>query len=351
MRKTWFPALIALVLLNLVACAPKGPDSTTLTPEAALTPTGDRVYGDPLSEDIADSKAFKETFNKLTVEARRTRRLYQIGPEDVVRIIVWMREDLSKEAAVKDDGTLFVPMAGNIAAEGLTAGELQKKITDALSEYIRDPQVDIEIIRYGSKVCYLLGQFREPGQYPVKGSTTLLEGVSLAHGFTDKANLGQSYLISSGNILPVDFVALFRQGQMDHNIALNDGDLVYVESMENARVYVLGEVMRPAAVMMRTGTMPLAQAITEAGGFNESTAYKSAIKIIRGNIASPTVYTVNFNDLVKGKRLQQAFLKPGDIVYVPASGLAKWDRVMGQLLPSLSRIVVDAAAIDTLTNR
>ena len=134
-------------------------------------------------------------------------------------------------------------------------------------------------------------------------------------------------------------------------LRLEDGDVVYIPSIDISRVYVLGEVLRPAAVPIRTGKITVAEAIAEAGGFNEITAYKSAIKIIRGSLYNPEVYTLNFKEVIKGKQADLAVLKPGDIVYVPSSGLTKWDRVLGQILPSLSRIVVDATAIDSLTNR
>jgi polysaccharide export outer membrane protein len=137
---------------------------------------------------------------------------------------------------------------------------------------------------------------------------------------------------------------------MENNVHLDDGDVIYVPSIDYARVYVLGEVLRPMAVPVRTGRISLAEAVAEAGGFNETTAYKSQIKIIRGGMADAQVFTVNFNDMVKGKVPDYAMLKPGDIVYVPSSGLAKWDRVMGLIMPSLSRIIIDAAAINAMTN-
>lgn len=344
-----FVVLVAMAIL-IAGCPAKQMEVAPENPDGSATPTPE-LPEDLVKKDAEGSDTLKTEAEKLRAAASRQRRTYLIGPEDVLRVKVWMREDLSKEGAVRDDGTFFVPLAGNMKAEGLTATQFQTALIQQLAQYLRSPQVDVEIIEYKSKVYYLVGQFREPGMYPVKATTTLMEAVTSAKGFSDRANVGQAYLLHQGNIVPVDFVALFKQGQMQYNVHLDDGDVVYVPNMDLTRVYVLGEVLRPTAVPIRAGRITVAEAIAEAGGFNEVTAYKNGVRIIRGSLAEPEVYTVNFHEAMKGRSAQAILLEPGDIVYVPSSGLAKWDRVLGQILPSLSRIVVDAAAIDSLTNR
>jgi len=310
----------------------------------------------PALTDIAakedkESEGLKDTYDNMLVKERIKRRTYLIGPGDVLRLKVWMREDLSKEGVVQDDGAFFVPLAGNLKAEGKTVTDFQKELTEALAEYIRSPQVDIEIHTYNSKFFYLIGQIREPGHYPITASTTVMQAITTGKGFTDKANLGQAYLIHKNQIVPVDFVALFEKGRMENNIHLDDGDVIFIPNVEFARVFVLGEVLRPSAVPVRTRNISVSEAISMAGGFNEVTAYKSNIKIIRGDLANPQVFTLNYTEVLKGNIADIPVLQPGDIVYVPSSGIAKWDRVMGLILPNLSRLVVDAAAIDSLTNR
>ena len=126
--------------------------------------------------------------------------------------------------------------------------------------------------------------------------------------------------------------------------------MIFLPSIDDAKVFVLGEVNHAMSVPMLHRRMTLSEAIAEAGGFNEITAYKRGIKIIRGGLANPQVFTVNYEDILRGRRPDVAYLRNGDIVFVPAGGLTKWDRVLGQLLPNLSRIVVDAAAVDSLTH-
>lgn len=226
---------------------------------------------------------------------------------------------------------------------------MQATIVKGLSRVIREPQVDVEIIEYASKMFYLLGQVFKPGMFPITATTTVLEAIAIGGGPTEKANIEGSYLIRDGVVVPIDFTSLFERGDMSQNLLLADGDVIYVPSVEDAKVYVLGEVNNAAAVPMRGRRMRLSEAVAAAGGFNETTAYKRGIKIIRGNLGNPRVYTVNYLEILRGEKPDLPFLRNGDIVFVPSSGLTKWDRVLGQLLPNLSRIVVDAAAINSLT--
>ena len=345
MRNALFIFLLSILICSCVffSCTSKKPPATG-PGQAAVNPE------DFTEEDAAGAEQFKQQIEQMRVEVKQKRRTYLLGPGDIIKLTVWMHEDLSKEGVIRDDGTYHVHLVGNVNTEGMTVTQFQATVTKALAEYVQKPQVDAEIITYNSKFFYLVGQLREPGLYPITATTTVMEAISQGKGFTEKANLGEAYLIHNKDIVPVDFVSLFKSGRMENNIHLDDGDVIYVPSTDISRVYVMGEVQRPAAVPVRTGRISLAEAISEAGGFNETTAFKSAIRIIRGNFTNPEVLEVNFNDIVKGKAVDYVYLKPGDIVYVPASGLAKWDRVMGLILPSLSRLVVDAAAIDSLTN-
>ena len=333
-----FYALAACIVLSLTlsACKPAPDAKLDAEPAYETLPPGQ------------DDPELAATLKDMVESARRERHTYKIGPDDVLRLNIWMRPDLSKDGVVRDDGTFFVPLAGNVPVTELSLAQAQEAIRQALSKYVREPQVDLEIKEYRSQLFFANGLFMRPGSYPIRGTTTVLEGISDAGGIAENGNLQGAYLVRRGEVVPIDFVSLFTAGAMSQNIPLADGDLIYVPSIQTARVYVLGEVLRPTGVPVRTGKITLGQAIADAGGFNETTAYKRGVRIIRGGLAGGEVTEVNFQDVIKGKRPDLMLLEPGDIVYVPASGLAKWDRVMSQILPNLSRIVVDAAAIDAM---
>ncbi|MDP8224722.1 MAG: polysaccharide biosynthesis/export family protein [Candidatus Lernaella stagnicola] len=332
--------VIAAIVLALVSCQTAQKKNELVQTELAWWEN---------AQAPEDEQAIRERAKDMLDTIRKRRPVYRIGPEDMLRVAIWNRPDLSKEGRVRNDGIFFLPLIGNIKADGLSVAELQTVLREKFGRLLRDPQVDVEIIEYGSKVYYVFGQVYKPGVYPVKATSSVLEGVAGAGGTTEKANLGAAYLIRAGTVVPIDFYRLFERGDIGQNLLLADGDIIYVPDIADSKVYVLGEVNAATAVPMRGTRMRLSEAVAMAGGFNEITAFKRGIKIIRGGLGNPRVYTVNYEDIRRGKVPDIAFLQNGDIVYVPAGGLTKWDRVMGQLLPNLSRIIVDAAAIDSLT--
>lgn len=335
--------LVVLLSLLVLACGA----CQSVKKKAALDAAENQWWEGAVAPE--DEQAIRENAGSMLDTMRKRRPAYLLGADDLLRVTVWNRPDLSKEGRVRTDGHFFVPLVGNIKANGLTVGEFQDELRGRLDRVLRDPQVDVEVVEYGSKVYYVFGQAVRPGIYPVKATTTVLEGVATAGGPSEKANLGGAYLIRAGIVVPIDFYGLFQRGDISQNLLLADGDIIYLPDVADAKIYVLGEVNSASAVPMRGQRMRLSEAITMAGGFNEITAFKRGIKIIRGGLGNPRVYTVNYEDIRRGRVPDVAFLQNGDIVYVPAGGLTKWDRVLGQLLPNLSRIVVDAAAINSLS--
>ena len=318
--------VVCLAVVGIAGCASHAP-----VPAAAVAP------------------AATEATPTLTPEVAPARRLYRIGPKDVIQIQVYRRDDLNKQMPVRDDGTIFLPLAGVVKAEGKTVTELAAELKARLAEYVKEPQVDVIVASYRAHVFSLLGEVHEPGSFSLQADTRLLDALGNGKGFTDKANLRDSYLVRDGRILPLDLYALFRKGDVSQNVYLEPGDFVYVASRELTRVYVLGEVNLPQVVPIIEGRLTLPEAIAAAGGFNETTAFKSNVKVIRGGLAHPRVTTVNFEDFLHGRPGQEVELESGDIVFVPASGVAKWSRIIGQILPNLSQFIVDAAAIGSIT--
>ncbi len=114
---------------------------------------------------------------------------YQIGPEDVVEVMVWKNEDLSRVVSVRPDGKISLPLIGDLVAAGQTAEQLKASIAKSLKQYYKEPpQVSVIVQQVNSYVIYILGQVQTPGRYVVKSGTTFLQALSLAGGFTTYAN-------------------------------------------------------------------------------------------------------------------------------------------------------------------
>ncbi len=261
---------------------------------------------------------------------------YIIGPEDILDIRVLRHEDLAIVTQVQANGMITYPFIGDIKAAGLTIHELQKDIIKRLSRYVKEPFVTVLVKEFNSKKVFILGEVRAPGVYPLKRYTTLLEELTLAGGITDKADLSSAYIVRGVALLPVDFGRLFLQADLSQNIPLAGNDFIYIPSLAEKRVYVLGEVIKPGVVEGRS-RLTLVDAISSTGGF-KVTAVKNSVKIIRGDLKNPEIIDIDVEAVLSGKALDNPILKGGDIIYVPATRLAKWNEFLTQILPTLQAI-------------
>jgi polysaccharide export outer membrane protein len=113
---------------------------------------------------------------------------YKIGPLDILDISVYEVPDLSKTVQVSANGTINMPLVGEVSASGKTADELEQDLTSKLgSRYLQNPQVTVLVKEFNSSRITVTGEIRKPGVYPYRGES-LLQFVSMAGGVTDNAN-------------------------------------------------------------------------------------------------------------------------------------------------------------------
>lgn len=209
---------------------------------------------------------------------------YQIGPGDVLRITVYDHADLSSVARVNTDGNIMFPLVGQITIGGLTTAAASRVIADKLDgEYIVNPQVSIFVEEFRSKKVVIMGEVVRPGLYEMSGPTTLLELISKAGGLTRGA--GQTATIkrvatpdeNATKDIVVNVADLLASGLEAVDVPLLDGDTITVAKA--GVVYITGQVSRPAAYPIESGTTVI-KAITMAGGFT-ALAAQNKVKIIR----------------------------------------------------------------------
>jgi polysaccharide biosynthesis/export protein len=111
---------------------------------------------------------------------------YRLGPGDGLRVTVFGEQQLSGEFRVDGGGKVAMPLIGDVAVAGHTTREVEKEITNRLSQgYVRDPKVSIEVSVH--RPFFILGEVRNPGQYPYVSGMTALSAVAMAGGFTYRA--------------------------------------------------------------------------------------------------------------------------------------------------------------------
>jgi polysaccharide biosynthesis/export protein len=153
---------------------------------------------------------------------------YKIGPQDSLRVVVWREQDFSGIYTVHSDGKITLPLVGDIQAGGLTAEEVGKNITTALSKLIVKPLVTVTVQQVLSKKYYMDGEIGRPGEYPLAAPTTVLEAISLAGGLRDFANGKKIYILRGSERLKFNYKDVIKGKNLEQNIPLQSGDHIVV---------------------------------------------------------------------------------------------------------------------------
>lgn len=135
------------------------------------------------SEGPAATESTRTTAASLTAVATPGSTAYKIGPLDVLEVSVFKVPELSKSVQVSDEGTVNLPLVGEIAAGGRTAREVERELTKTLGDkYLQKPQVTVFVREYNSQRVTLEGAVKKPGVFPIQGRMTLLQALAIAQG-------------------------------------------------------------------------------------------------------------------------------------------------------------------------
>ena len=267
---------------------------------------------------------------------------YKITPGDQFDITVYEHPELTvRQIIVTPDGFVSAPLIGPVKIGGLSLVEATEALKKQISQYIRKPLVSLIPIRINGYNFTIVGRVNVPGCYPISiGNTRLIDAVAMARGLSEGlfhgdtvelADLENAYISRDGRLLPVNFQKALLRGDPLHNIPLKNGDYIYIPSVMNSTVALLGQVGKPTYVGFKEG-MTVLQALPYGGGLRET--HSDEIKVIRGGLKNPVVYTVNVAKMQEGK-IMDFPLQANDIVYVPADGISDWNVIVRKILPSL----------------
>lgn len=162
---------------------------------------------------------------------------FLIGPEDVLMVTVWRNQELSREVIVRPDGKISLPLLGDIVAAGLTAQALSKQIADGLVEFMSTPTVSVQVKEINSYHVFVVGEVSRPGKIPLKSFTSVIQGISLAGGFTTFASRNSIHvlrMVKNGQgetkqvMIPVPYTDIVKGKNLEANFILKAGDVIVV---------------------------------------------------------------------------------------------------------------------------
>jgi polysaccharide export outer membrane protein len=290
---------------------------------------------------------------------------YEIGPGDVLKVVVVGQAEMTGSFAVDTEGMVNFPVLGKIKASEHTTAELERKLTTLLADgYLKRPQVTVSVGEFGSQKVFVTGEVQRPGQYPLKSDRSLLAllgdlgplGTNVGHEVfvvrppaapaTPAGGPAAAVTPAEDGLFPADanpdttappeatpdpaaaapaapatpvvpglpFVApgseVYRinllelqSGNPERNIPLRAGDTVYFPRA--SQVYVMGSVARPGPYRYQEG-MTVLQALTQAGGVTD-----------RGSSGRTRFIRIENGKKVERKAKPTDLVLPEDTLYVP----------------------------------
>lgn len=325
-----FLILLATASILLMGCATNGGDGRETSLEA-------------FQQEAASQNRTSELNDTLMMKAVEGSggSVYRVGPEDRIRVDIFGVEDLSREYRINGAGRILLPLVGEVSVSGLSLSEVERAIAEAYSEdYLKNPQVSVEVIEYRSQQFTVVGAVTNPRVYSVSRQTTLIEALAMAGGISERA--GSSVYLTdrvrdpeSGKLgtrtMIIDIEELMQDAG-EYNLVLGEAAMINVP--RGGFVYVEGAVSSPGAYPQRTDTTVL-KALAQAGGFTFE-ADRSDVRVLRraadgsGWQEQPIDY-----QSIRENPGNDIALRNGDIVVVDSSaiksGLSNFGKVFQPL--------------------
>jgi polysaccharide export outer membrane protein len=264
----------------------------------------------------------------------------RVGGGDLLRVTVFGASDYNHEVRVADDGSLTLPLIGTVRVAGMTTQEIATDLQARLSRggYFNNPQVDVFVKEYATQGVSVLGEVQKPGVYPLLGARTLFDVISSAQGTTQTAGDKVS-IIHRDRPLHPEIVKLTYDAKdsPQSNVRVLPGDTVVVQKA--GIVYVVGDVQKPAGIVMANPNLTVLQAIALAQGTNPNAALDRAT-LVRKTADGQTDIPLRLKKMLAAK-IPDMRVQPDDVIYVPNSMVkTSFKRGLEAAIQTISGVII-----------
>ena len=229
--------IVTTALVSSIICAPVYAATTNFAPKRTISPNA--ITETPTSVDIhLDAFPAVDVPSNLITEDVK----YTLGPNDVIAIEVRRHPEFSGQYAINSEGKIEYKFVGDIVVDGLTKAQLNERLTEILSEFLIEPEIDISIVAYLSKVFYVVGDVHRPGKFYMRGNAVTVREALVQAGLpTGAAAMGRCRIITpnetgKNNYVDVNVFSLLYEGNLKENLEMQPGDVLYVPATVMAKL-------------------------------------------------------------------------------------------------------------------
>ena len=352
MLKIIIKGVILLKLIILSACTILPGINNLQTKKAAPNFLENNYSIDDIGIEIIKINSFTENDFKILNESNveelnfninkfeniyNYRYEYILGPADVISINLTDTDDLDNSYEIDPDGLIDLPFIGKIKVSELTVDEAQNILREVISNFYKNPDLQINVEEYNSSKVYIVGAVRNQltinlDQKPIR----IIEAAIQANfnpNAADKLLGTKGFLRRDNQVYKINLNNTFTSLDDGENFFLKKDDVIFIDRNSDS-IHVFGELTKPGEYYPNKN-YSLTELISTAG-LNQLTSNVKKVFVIREDFSSFLKIKVfqldvsNPVNLVAGRKF---LLKPKDIVFIPPTEIVKWNRVISLLLP------------------
>jgi len=285
----------------------------------------------------------KSNLDELNLKVKKFNNIYDykykyiLGPADIVSINLTDTDDIDNSYEIDPDGMIDLPFIGKLKINNYTVDEAQNFIKQVLSDFYRNPDLQINVEEYNSSKVYIVGAVRNQitinlDQKPIK----LIEAAIQANfnpNAADKVLGTKGFLRRDNKVYKINLNNAFSSTDDKENFYLKKDDVIFIDRNSES-IHVFGEVTK-SGEYYPNNNYSLTELISTAG-LNQLTSNAKKVYVIREdyeNFLKIKVYQLNIKNPVNLIAGRKFLLQPKDIVFIPPTEIVKWNRVISLLLP------------------
>jgi len=262
---------------------------------------------------------------------------YVLGSSDVIAINLTDTDDIDGSYTIDPNGDIDIPFVGKVKVEGFNINKVQNYLISVLRKYYKNPALQVEIQEYNSSKIYILGAVRNQLTINLDQKPIRLIDAAVQADYNPNAQdklLGSKGLLRRDNqVYKINLNKTFQSTNSKENFYLKKDDVLFIDRNSDS-IQVFGEVSKPG-IYFPNNDFSLTELLSTSG-LNKLTANAKKIYVIREDYSKFLKINVfeldvrNPVNLILGKRFK---LQSKDIVFIPATRLVKWNRVISLLTP------------------